>query len=396
MRILWIVPYLPWPTTSGGKLRQYHLLRSLAERGHRITLLVQSKQALSSDIEQHLTKLLERVVYLPRRGLKHPKSLLAALFSPLPLLASVNGLSDALTASFQQLLTEKWDVIQIEHSYTLQPYLATLQQQQKKFLLTEHNIESKLSGATYNKLPWWLKPLAKYDRWRYQRWEKLALGQAQCVIAVTPQDADDMGTITTQPRRVVVNGVDGDFFAKVTPDLHSQRLLFIGNYEYAPNVDAVEWALQDILPLVWQTLPDVRFAVCGYAMPSQWPQRYPDPRIEWRGYLADLTAAQQSAALFLAPLRDGGGSKLKVMEALAASLPLVTTSQGASGLPLRDGVEYFNGETAAQLAKQIIYALQNPDHARAVGVAGREVAITQHDWRIAASQLEAVYREFSA
>src|SRR5690606_1852172 len=103
MRVLWVVPYLPWPTTSGGKTRQYQLLRSLAARGHRITLLVQSKVPADDECRRMLEPLLERLIVLPRRSLRSPLTLLAALFAPWPLLASVNGLSAGLRARFEAL-----------------------------------------------------------------------------------------------------------------------------------------------------------------------------------------------------------------------------------------------------------------------------------------------------
>ncbi|MDU5674434.1 MAG: glycosyltransferase, partial [Pseudomonas aeruginosa] len=111
-----------------------------------------------------------------------------------------------------------------------------------------------------------------------------------------------------------------------------ERVLFLGNYEYAPNVDAVEWMLDEILPRVWAHCPEARMSVCGYALPAEWAQRWSDPRIEWQGFVPDLLQLQSSSSVFLAALRHGGGSKLKVLEALAAGLPLASTAQGVSGL----------------------------------------------------------------
>ena len=105
-------------------------------------------------------------------------------------------------------------------------------------------------------------------------------------------------------------------------------MLFLGNYEYAPNVDAVEWMLDEILPRVWAHCPEARMSVCGYALPAEWAQRWSDPRIEWQGFVPDLLQLQSSSSVFLAALRHGGGSKLKVLEALAAGLPLASTAQG--------------------------------------------------------------------
>jgi len=393
MRILWILPYLPWPTTSGGKTRQYQLLRSLAARGHRITLLVQSKAVLDEASRAVLEPLLERLIVLPRRPLKHPLTLLAALFAPWPLLTSINGLSRPLQQQFSRLLDESWDVIQIEHSYSFQPYARLLAQRQQPFLLTEHNLESSLGAATYDRFPAWLRLFVRYDQWRARRWEQQVFDQANRVLAVTEEDAIAMRALTQTPVEVAVNGVDTRSFAGVQADGSSQRVLFVGNYEYAPNVDAVHWALEEIFPRLWQHCPQARFAVAGYALPADWAQRWPDPRIEWLGFVPELSELQGRCALFLAPLRHGGGSKLKVLEALAAGLPLISTAQGASGLQLQDRHDYLRGETPAALAQALTELLNAPQFAAQLAANGRHYACQHHDWQAVAGQLEAVYRQ---
>jgi len=189
MRILWILPYSPWPATSGGKTRQFHLLRSLAARGHRITLLLHDKHPVSLAARQVLEAFVEQLIILPRRPLRSLKTLVAGLFAPYPLLASVNGLSGELRDTFNGLLGEQWDVVQIEHSYSFQPYEEALARKSQPFVLTEHNVESALGAATYDRLPRWSLPFIRYDQWRYTRWERRVMRQATHVVAVTDSDA---------------------------------------------------------------------------------------------------------------------------------------------------------------------------------------------------------------
>ncbi|XVO89241.1 glycosyltransferase family 4 protein [Pseudomonas palleroniana] len=395
MRILWILPYSPWPATSGGKTRQFHLLRSLAARGHRITLLLHDKHPVSLTDRQVLEAFLEQLIILPRRPLRSVKTLVAGLFAPYPLLASVNGLSGALQDTFDPLLNEHWDVVQIEHSYTFQPYEDALARKSQPFVLTEHNVESALGAATYDRLPRWALPFIHYDQWRYRRWERRVMRQATQVVAVTAGDAQVLENIAGKPVPVVVNGVDCAHFAGARPDPAARRVLFLGNYEYAPNVDAIEWALDEILPKVWEQCPDARMSVCGFGMPGSWRERWQDPRIEWQGFVPNLLALQSSCSVFLAPLRHGGGSKLKVLEALAAGLPLASTEQGVSGLDLVEGVDYLGGQTASGLADSVVRLLQYPAAALPMGEAGRAYARRAHDWSVAASQLEQVYATLS-
>nr|WP_199064711.1 glycosyltransferase family 4 protein [Chromobacterium sp. ASV5] len=393
LKILWTLPYLPWPTTSGGKLRQYHLLRELAARGHRITLLAQSKEAASAECRRQLEDIVERLIVLPRRALKHPLTLLAAALGPHPLLVSVNGLSPALRDAFEALLQEPWDVVQIEHSYGLQPFLPALRRSGQPFVLTEHNVESTLGAATYQHLPAWAAPYIAWDQWRYQRWEKKALAAATRLAAVTDDDALQLARIRRGPVDVVINGVDTAAFAASGPAQDSRRLLFVGNFEYPPNLDAVEWIVEDILPRLWRRMPDARLAVCGYAMPAAWSRRWPDARIEWRGFAPSLPPEQRRSAAFIAALREGGGSKLKVLEALAAGLPLVSTRQGVSGLALQAGRDFLPGDDSQGLADAAWTALQGGERIAELGEAGRRYARDHHDWSVAADQLENLYRK---
>ena len=111
MRVLWTLPYLPWPITSGSKSRQFNLLRGMAQRGHRITLLSQSKVPLGEAAREALTPLVERLIVLPRRALHSPLNGLAAVSAGYPMRACINGLAPHLRHQFEKLLEERWDVI---------------------------------------------------------------------------------------------------------------------------------------------------------------------------------------------------------------------------------------------------------------------------------------------
>lgn len=395
-RLLWILPYLPWPTTSGGKLRQFHLLRELAGRGYRISLLVQSKTLPSPEQQQALQPWLEELWVYPRRPLRSWRTLLAGAVGRPPLLASINGYHRALGEKLAELLRQPWDVVQIEHSYSLQPYLEVLADYPPGFVLSEHNIESDLSRTTWQRLPALLRPLAQWDHWRYRRWEREALRRARQVIALTPADAAVFRQLGPTPVHVVPNGADVQTGAAVHPDHAAQQLLFLGNYEYSPNLDAVQWLLEEIMPRLWNVYPGARLAIGGYAMPATWADRWPDPRIRWLGYVPDLPALQQASSLFIAPLREGGGSKLKVLEAMAAGLPLVSTGQGVSGLQVRDGEDYLAAEDSAALAAAALRLLSDPALAATLGAAGRRYVSQHHSWQQVATTLEQVYREIMA
>lgn len=392
MRVLWTLPYLPWPITSGSKSRQFHLLRSMAQRGHRITLLTQSKVPLGDAAREALAPLLERLIVLPRRALHSPLNLLAAVSAGYPMRACINGLAPHLRHHFEQLLQERWDVIQIEHSYAFQPFERALQASGLPFIVSEHQVEWCKGAACQDRLPLWLRPFNSFDGWRYRRWETRVLKQASEVIAVSPGDAEQISRMTGKPTEVVVNGVDCAHYQLIDPAPHSQRLLFVGNFEHYANRQAIEWALEDILPQVWQSNPAVRFAIVGHGLPEQWRLHWNDPRIEWVGYLPDLRELQRLSAVFFAPLRQGGGCKVKLLEAMAAGLPVVTTREGVSGLQVRCGEHYLGGDAGDDLALTLTRLLGQPQRMRQLSEAGREFVRERHDWNVVATQLEGVHQ----
>lgn len=390
MRVLWTLPYLPWPTTSGSKTRQFNLLRGLAQRGHRITLLTQSRVPLGEAARQALMPLLERLIVLPRRPLHSPLNLIAALY------ASINGLAPHLRHRFEALLEEHWDVIQIEHSYSFQPFERALQASGLPFIVSEHQVEWCKGAACHDRLPLWLRPFNSFDGWRYRRWETRVLQQASEVIAVSPRDASQLSEMSGRPTQVVVNGVDCAHYQHIDFAPHSQRLLFVGNFEHCANLEAIEWALDEVLPQVWQSNPAVRLAVVGHALPAHWKLRWDDPRIEWVGYLPDLRELQRHSALFFAPLRRAGGCKIKLLEAMAAGLPVVTTREGVSGLQVRSGEHYLGGADGDDLALTITQLLNQPQRMRQLSDAGRAFVRERHDWSVAAAQLEGVHARLTS
>lgn len=394
LKILWTCPYLPWPTIGGNKLRVYNLLRGLAARGHRITFLVHCSQEPDPLALEHLSPMLERLLVVRRRRRLHPITLATAALAPYPVDVCINGFSRQLRNTMCDLLEEPWDVVQVEHGYALHSFLSLLIRRHQPFVLTEHNVESTLvkNNDYHPRVPHiFLRSMHRFDGWRYRRWERHVFAAPIRVIAVTSQDAATISAIAKRPVDVIANGADTAGSSHVQADPTSRRIMFIGNHHYFPNADAVHWAVTDIMPRVWSKVPDAEFIVCGAGMDPEWRVKWPDPRIVWQGFVADITAVQAECCAFIAPLRSGGGSKLKVLEAMAAGLAVVSTDEGVSGLTALPGRDFLLGNTALALADCLVTLLGDTATTRDVGAAGRRYVIDQHGWPALTKQLENIY-----
>lgn len=395
LEVLWTSPYLPYPATNGGKTRQLALLRQLAARGHRITLLALAKEPPTAADVTALEAFLAGLVVVPRRDRGSAGTLLRAALAPArPVVATVNGCNADYAARFAALLGSRaWDVVQLEHSYGFEPLDAALGRAGTPFLLTEHNVESRLVAGQFARLPGPLRLLGTLDAARARAWERRVLRRAGAVVAITGADAAAFRALGAREVVVVPNGIDTGALAGVAPDPAARRLFFLGNYDYPPNRDAVRWLCEEIMPRIWAAAPDVTLLLHGHAMPAVWRQRWPDERIDFAGYAPDLAGAHGSSSAFVAPLRSGGGSKLKVLEAMAASLPVIGTREAMSGLAAVPGQDWMEAETAAEIAAAALALLDDPARAAAVGRSGRALVVAHHDWQATADGLEAAWRD---
>lgn len=391
MRILWLQPYFPWPCTTGGKTRQYNLLKRLHQRGHQVTLVTLCKAPPTAEAVAMVEKIVSHLIWIQRRSLKSLANLRRALFSGLPLTAVINGFDQRLAATIEALLAQSWDVIQLEHSYFYQSFAAANRIHNKPFFITEHNVESTMGLSVLGKLPRVLHPLISLDERRYQRWEKHVFDSARQILAVTEHDRSHFAVHFDCPVTVIDNGVDCRHLADVCPNNNGCAMTFLGNFDYFPNIDAVKWGVEEVLPLVRAELPDVKFKICGHNCQAVHALLGDPPGVEWGGFIDDLADLYRQSTLFLSPIRHGGGSKLKILEAMAAGMPIVATPQSFSGLAL-DGCHVAEIHSDAHaLATAIIRTLQQPEHASQLGEQARDWVTRHHDWDTIVDKLESCY-----
>jgi glycosyltransferase involved in cell wall biosynthesis len=260
-------------------------------------------------------------------------------------------------------------------------------------VLFEHNVESDLWLRRYLSER---RPAARAIYWwesrRMRSFEARMLAAYQRVLAVSAHDRDRLLALAPGVQvDVVPTGVDLRRFhpgpdGEGAPDL----VVFVGSMDWEPNVDGVEWFCDSVWPLVRKQVPGATFRIVGRS-PGSRVQRLSGPSVEVTGSVASVVEHLHEAAAVVVPLRVGGGTRLKIYEAMATGCPVVSTTIGAEGLDVQDGKNILLRDAAVPFADALIGLLRNVDDRRRIGNAAIQHAL-QYDWPRVAERLEATLR----
>lgn len=406
MRILFLCPYPPYPPHSGGMLRMYHLLRGLAQR-HTVCCLTFVPDSAAVAALAPLRDVCG-VVTVPSAP---PRSLLqrawTTLTAPQPDMALRNR-SPLYMATLRRLLaSQMFDVVQAE-SIEMAHYGLTLRLQrqargqpwlfldqfnaeyvlQRRAALTDlrqitalwHTPRPLLAGL-YSLVQW--QKLATYERRLLQAYDH--------VLAVSCEDRQALHHLEHSASiSIIPNGVDTHYFDRRTLTVPPMpHLVFTGTMDFRPNIDAVTWFVQQVLPLVRTRRPEVRLVVVGRNPTPAIRALHDGMAVEVTGAVADVRPFIAQAAVYVVPMRIGGGIRLKLLEALAMQTPVVSTTMGAEGLvgarPL------LLADTPADFAAAILRLLDDPALRQQLGTDGRRFVQQYYDWEVIVPRLEATY-----
>ncbi len=231
-------------------------------------------------------------------------------------------------------------------------------------------------------------------QWRkFHRFEQRALGAADRTIAVSDVDAQRFRTeFGVEQVRVVENGVDTQYFQPSVAPRDPARLLFLGSLDWRPNLDGVLLLLDEVFPRVREAIPEATLAVVGRNPCESLRRRIAATAgVELFGSVPDVRPFLATCGMLVVPLRIGGGSRLKILEALAAGVPVVSTRVGAEGLHLEAGRDLTVVDSVADLGPALCDALCHAPRLAAEAEQGREQVLYRYDWDRLADQLHRVW-----
>jgi polysaccharide biosynthesis protein PslH len=399
VKVLWVKAGKLLPVDTGGKIRSYNILRRLAQlNDHQITLLSYYGGDRDPEYEAALPRQFPRaqVVYTAAADSEGLRGVLDYL-SKLPRLApySVSKFTHAMVREMiaRELSSGQFDVAVCDF---LAPSLNFPKKLPIPCLLFQHNVESALwrRMATTESHP--LRKLAyALEAARMSRYERRALASFHHIVAVSENDRHQM--LAMDPScEITVNptGVDTHQFQIAPPSsAATPRIVFTGSMDWEPNIDAMEYFCAQIWPRILAEFPDAIFQVVGRT-PFPRVQRLASKSVVVTGTVPSVQDYLRDATVVVVPLRIGGGTRLKIYEAMAMGKALVSTSIGAEGLSFQNGRDLLLADDASSFADAVILLLRDDQARRRFEQAAVKLA-AQFDWSVVAGQFAEVLRQMA-
>ena len=398
MSVLILTPQIPWPTHQGASLRNFNIIQGVAADLD-VSLLSFAEPDQSTDAPP-LTRLLSafETVPVPKRATL--TRLIQIFTSSLPDMGHrlyEPKFFDTLTQMLKKL---EPDVVQIE-GLELARAIPVIRQvrPQAKIVFDNHNAETALQARIYETDIRQLEKLPKgiYSRiqvGKLRQFERWACESADIVTAVSQRDADILNSFRLPEQKPVVpipNCIDtADYELIGSGSEKVYDLVFTGKMDYRPNVDGMLWFIGEVWPLICQKRGRTTLAIVGKNPAPTISALDTRDGVTVTGAVAEIAPWLNCSRVMIMPLRMGSGTRLKLIQALAAGLPTVSTTNGAEGYPVKKGRELLIGDDPADFAQQVVTLLDSPTLQKTLGKNGRQFA-ESYDWRKVIPQFIELY-----
>jgi sugar transferase (PEP-CTERM/EpsH1 system associated) len=387
VNIAFVTPYLPYPPDTGGKIRTFYLLKALS-RDHRADLFT-----VYSETRPEYGAVLAgicRSIHLVeiKKAADSHSPLIRSVLNPLPRLIEYFHSPDAVSEVRECLREGYYDLLVLDE-ICMAPYLMEVQGPK---LVIRHKIDHLHYREIAAAQPVGMEKLVSWLEVRkLRKYEHLTMSAFNGAVCCSEGDAEHLHQLNPEiPVRVIGNGVDLEYFAPVQEVDGPPTLLYTGTMHYYPNIDAVQYFFQEIYPHLVRLVPEVRILIVGHGPPAdvlQWQRllgvKITGSVLDIRPYLANCTAT-------IVPLRLGGGTRLKIMESIAAGRPVVSTSIGAQGLGMRHGEHLLVANEPVEFARQSAQLLMDGDLRRRLVAQARPFVVAHFSWEALGEKFETV------
>ena len=383
LKVLAVAPYCPFPPTHGGAVRMWELLTRLAQK-HEVHLaaMVEREEELAQRevLEKHFPR-----VHLHLRG--RPSS------SPHWWPASVaEYAADEFCRAVDDMCGEEdYDLIQAEYPILAHALPRTTRARK---VITEIDVYHVAYRRLAKRAAGWASKLRHTYEWlRMFRYEVEHADRADLVLAMSQVDAASCRAVTKTPVRVVPNGADTGRIRFQSRPPNPHEVLFVGNFRHTPNVEGVLWLAKKVWPMIREENWRARLLIAGANPPPKVKALDHDPTIRVTGFVEDLSPLYHRAACFIAPVLSGSGTRLKILEAMAAGVPILSTNLGVEGIDGEDDTHFLLADNPASMAKQCLRLLAEEKLRQELADRARSLAESRYDWGLIAETLDRAWRE---
>lgn len=393
LKLLWLTAKPPFPLTDGGRIAVYEPLRRLAARGHQITLLTFRSPDEGPANLTPLTKFC-RVESVPHDTGARLAGIARNLFSSLPYNVAKYQ-SPVMTQRLEEILARaSFDVAHLEQVHLAGYQTITQGKWHIPTVLRQQNIESHLAERYWRTQTGLRRLYARLLAHRMRRYEAAMCAIMDCCLAITDADAQRLRALSPQANVLVVPaGVDTPAFRPSPGREEPDTLVFVGSMDWLPNIDAARWFCQEVLPAIRRECPALQLYIVGKNPPPEVCRLAEPGAVHITGFVEDVRDYFARAAVFVVPLRVGGGMRVKLLQALAMERAVVSTSIGAEGIAVTHGQDILLADSAPDFAQRIINLLHNPELRARLGENGRRLVEERYSWEAATDQLELAYRD---
>jgi sugar transferase (PEP-CTERM/EpsH1 system associated) len=396
LRILFFCPQQIWPVNSGSRLRNAHLATALAKRCS-VTVL-QILQPSDEWSEPDDAALFEELVVVRKKQSYTPGMVVKGILGPQPVTV-LNYESTEIGQVLQRTLAQKrFDAVQMETS-NLISYLDIIRNAPGKpaLIVDWHNIDSELMSRYASEAKNFAKKFVAHRTASLLSGVEAELARVADGHAVC-SERDRETLLAHNPRArisVVPNGVDSTRFSPVELDSGSTKLLFVGSMDYHANVDAVLWFVRSVWPEIARRFAQLEFTIVG-RRPGPEIQALASDRIRVTGTVEDVRPYYAAARAVMVPVRVGSGTRLKILEAMAMGVPVISTSLGAEGISVSNGNDILLADTETAMADAVGRVVAEPAFASTIATAARKLVAQRYDWRLVGERLYDLHTELAA
>lgn len=398
MRILFITDTLPYPPVSGNRLRVYHLCRQIA-REHEVWLIAGARSAEEAESSgvAHMREFCREVIVVVREQyskLQHVPGLVRYALAGRPLEHKFEH-SQAMEDAIRRVTAaHEFDIVHIEPSYSALYREALSQREHARVVLGFHNIEFQLFSDMVRVEH---SPAGRLRAYLHsallRRWEpRYAANFDRCI---TCSEDDRQLLLGANPRlsvEVIPNGVDTQEYRPLPEENDRPTVLFIGSMNYAPCADGAVLFCEQMLPTIQQKIPDVDVWIVG-RNPLPHVEKLARDNVHVTGWVDDIMPFYRRSTVCIVPLRAGGGTRLKVLEAMALGRAMVSTSIGCAGIDVVDGEHIFIADDTQDFAQKTVQLLSDAQLRAKMVSNARKMAVEKYDWGVLAGDLMRIYRE---